>query len=539
MKTMKVLIILLLMTLFSCKKESGTDPVIETTQAKSIAASLCYAKATITQRGSYEIFDHGFVLSPNSSNFGIETGAYKISLKAEPMKADTFSTSFPFSNYSTQTLYVRSYLTNSRGTVYGAPVSFKPLLLSIVSLLPSSGKVGDKVTITGDNFSSTLASNIVKFNTTAAKVVEASPFRLVVEVPSGITWNYYDSYVTVNVTVGGQTVSSSFTILPVFTGFSPVSGTFGTIVTINGQNFSSGMTVKCNDILATINSSSTTSLSFYLPANVTTEKFSIKVIKNGVENTVPGEFTMNPLTVTSITPAKGYPGSSVTITGTNFNTGYNINKVKIGDVTTTISNVYQNTFSMIVPSSLPEGLKTVEVSNGVSTVVLNDAFNVVIPKITSFTPASGYYGSEITLSGENLMGNVYASLANYSCELTLVNSSTVKIKVPAGPPSGDNKLKITANNAVIYDSGFTVLSPVITGFSPSSGTPGTEVIINGSGFTNYSTVRFGTINTSVISTSPTQIKAAVPSNAGTGAMKITVVTGGCTSISNNDFTITN
>jgi len=54
-----------------------------------------------------------------------------------------------------------------------------------------------------------------------------------------------------------------------------------------------------------------------------------------------------------------------------------------------------------------------------------------------------------------------------------------------------------------------------------------------------SLVRFGTISTTVLSFSPTQMKVAVPSNAGVGAMKISVVSGGSITISNTDFTIMN
>jgi hypothetical protein len=541
MKTNTILIVLLLATLFSCKNEmESKDPVIETTLAKSIAAFTCYAKASITERGSYDVLDHGFVYSTSNSNFGIENGT-KISLIAEPLKADTFSTSFSFYNYgSSQPYYVRSYLTNKKGTVYGAPLSFRALLLSVGTLQPSSGKAGDKITITGENFSPVLTSNVVKFNNTLATVVEASASRLVVEVPAGITFSTYDSTVTIYVTVGGQTISSSFIVLPNVTGFSPTAGTFGTTITIWGENLSSnGLVVKCNDTQVSIFSMSNTSMSVTVPYTITSEKFSIKVIKNGVEKILPGDFTMNPLTIASINPVKGYAGSTITISGTNLNPGYDLNKVKIGGVSTMAGYVNQNSFNVTIPNSLTEGPKNVEVSNGITNVILSNAFTVVVPKITSFTPASGYYGSEITLLGENLSGSVYATIGNNGCELSLVNSSTIKIKVPSGTPAGVTTLKLTANNVAFYESAFTINPPEITSFSPASGTPGSEVTINGNGFTNYASVKFGTIYTTVFSISPTQIKVAVPSNAGIGAMKISVAAGASTAISSTDFTITN
>lgn len=544
MKTKIVLIAMLIATLFSCENEMGKtkDPIIETSQAKSIAAYTCYAKASIVEKGSFDIIDHGFVYSTNSSGLGIESGT-KISLNAEPIKADTFSTSFSFGNNyygSSQPFYVRAYLTNKKGTVYGVPLTFKALLLSVGTLLPSSGKAGEKITIIGENFSTKLAENVVRFNNTVAKVVEASTTSLVVEVPVGITSDYYDSTVRIYVTVGGQTLSATFTLLPTITGFSPNSGTFGTMITISGQNMSTyGLTIKCNDINASVYANSTTSLSISVPYNITTEKFSIKFIKNGVETVLPGVFTMNPPSITSVSPVKGFAGSTITIKGTNLNQIYSANTVKIGGISATVGYANQNSFSVTVPASLTEGSKNVEVSNGITNVVLTNAFTVVVPKVISFTPSSGYSGTEVTISGDNLFENLYVYFGNYGSELIPVNSTTIKAKVPAGIPSGAAKLKVsTVNSVAIYEGSFTVLAPVITSFSPRSGTPGSEVTIIGNGFDNYSVVKFGTISTTVLSISPTQMKVVVPSNAGVGAMKISVVSGS-TTITSTDFTITN
>ena len=388
-------------TLFSCKNEMANtkDPVIETILAKPIAAYTCYAKASIVEKGSFDIIDHGFVYSSYNSDFGIESGT-KISLNAEPIKADTFSTNFSFgSNYygSSQPFYVRAYLTNKKGTVYGASLSFNPLVLSVGSLQPSSGKIGDRITIKGENFSAKLTENVVKFNTTVAKVVDASTTSLVVEVPAGIISDYYyDSTVKINVTVGGQTLSATFTLLPTITGFSPNSGTFGTTITISGQNMNAyGLTVKCNDIVASIYNNSGTSLSISVPYNITTEKVSIKFIKNGVETVIPGVFTMNPVSITSVSPDKGFAGSTITISGPNFNPAYSVNTVKIGGISTAFGYLNQNEFSITVPASLAEGPQNIEVSNGISTAVMENAFTVVVPKVTGVSPASGFrtYGA--------------------------------------------------------------------------------------------------------------------------------------------------
>src|SRR3954452_14069349 len=58
-------------------------------------------------------------------------------------------------------------------------------LTSITGLVPESGAVGDKVTISGTAFSSNAADNVVEFNGVRADVSSASVTELVVHVPDG------------------------------------------------------------------------------------------------------------------------------------------------------------------------------------------------------------------------------------------------------------------------------------------------------------------------------------------------------------------
>lgn len=59
---------------------------------------------------------------------------------------------------------------------------------TITSFSPSSAKPGDAVTITGTNFNTTAANNIVFFGATQATVTAATATSLTVTVPSGATY---------------------------------------------------------------------------------------------------------------------------------------------------------------------------------------------------------------------------------------------------------------------------------------------------------------------------------------------------------------
>lgn len=74
---------------------------------------------------------------------------------------------------------------------------------TITSFTPTAGTEGATVTITGTNFSTTAASNMVKFNGTTATVSAATETQLTVTVPAGATTG------KITVTVGSNTATST------------------------------------------------------------------------------------------------------------------------------------------------------------------------------------------------------------------------------------------------------------------------------------------------------------------------------------------
>ncbi|WP_318308663.1 BspA family leucine-rich repeat surface protein [Flagellimonas crocea] len=83
------------------------------------------------------------------------------------------------------------------------------------------------------------------------------------------------------------------------------------------------------------------------------------------------------------------------------------------------------------------------------------------------------------------------------------------------------------------------ISPKITGFSPTEGPVGTEVIINGSNFSNIAAnniVKFGSVDAIVSIASTTQLTVNVPEGAMTG--KISVTVDGDIATSADNFTVT-
>jgi YD repeat-containing protein len=115
--------------------------------------------------------------------------------------------------------------------------------LSVVQLNPGRGEVGATVTIEGTGFSTTPASNTVKFNGTTATVSAAIATSLTVKVPGGAT----TGSVTVSTPEEGPVTSAeSFTVAessaPNISSISPTVAAAGEEVTLSGSNFETSPT---------------------------------------------------------------------------------------------------------------------------------------------------------------------------------------------------------------------------------------------------------------------------------------------------------
>jgi aqualysin 1 len=150
------------------------------------------------------------------------------------------------------------------------------------------------------------------------------------------------------------------------------------------------------------------------------------------------------------------------------------------------------------------------------------------PSISSFTPTSESVGSIVQINGSGFTNVSSVEFSGTAAVEWLAQSATkLFVRVPngavAGPISVANNLG-TGTSA----SNFTVSpspppsAPSISSFTPLSGPAGTIVQINGSGFTNVSSVRFnGVAATPWLVLSPTMLGARVPAGATTGKISVT------------------
>jgi hypothetical protein len=232
-------------------------------------------------------------------------------------------------------------------------------------------------------------------------------------------------------------------------------------------------------------------------------------------------------TITSFTPNKGGPGTSVTINGTKFVAG--ATSVKFGGVASTSVTVNSATqLVATVPTGAKTGPITVTTSGGTATST-SDFY--VLPTITGFTPAQGAIGATVTINGTNFT-DATAVLFNVTAakDFSVVSPTQITAKVPPGALTGRIKVTTAAGTAQSATN-FTV-GPWIGSFAPAAIAVGSNVIIRGGNFVNVTAVKIGAITlaagTYTVNSSG-QITAQVPANAVEGVISVTNAIGTATS----------
>ncbi len=154
-----------------------------------------------------------------------------------------------------------------------------------------------------------------------------------------------------------------------------------------------------------------------------------------------------------------------------------------------------------------------------------------MPVLQRIEPTSGPPGTAVALIGRHFdrAQTVFLGAAELSVQSRLPNRWMVTI--PDGAQSG--ALEIRTTRGSVRGPRFRVTraapAPVIAAFSPSSGAPGTEVLIRGDNFsprTSENLVHLGAIPLVVRNANPTELRVVVPEGAETGPFRVRVTGAG-------------
>ena len=230
-------------------------------------------------------------------------------------------------------------------------------------------------------------------NTTSFTYIYDEAGRLVGVVdPNGETATYnYDA--VGNLTSVTRRSSAQVSIVE----FTPNNGAVGASVTIFGTGFGATPaqnTVKFNGVTAAVQSATATQIVATVPSGATTGP--ISVTSPAGTATSSASFTVGTSlapTITGFTPTVGSPGSTVTISGTNFQTTASSNKVAFNGVRAVINAATATSLTAVVPSGAGSGRITVTTVNGKATSAED-----------FYLPPSPYVGTDVASTGRIAFG---------------------------------------------------------------------------------------------------------------------------------------
>ena len=338
---------------------------------------------------------------------------------------------------------------------------------SITSLSPTSAAVGTSITVTGTGFGTTQGSGTVSFNGTQGTPTSWNSTTIKVPVPTGAT--------TGNVVVHTSGVNSNgkaFTVLPTpnISGLSTTSGVVGTAVTISGTNFGSpqgSSTVKFNGTTATTTTWTNTSIATTVPTGASSGNIVVTVSgvpSNGVAFTV----YVTP-SITSLSPTSGAIGTSVTVTGSGFQSTQGTSSVTFNGVPATPTSWNSTQIKAPVPAGAATGNVFV-ITGGLSSNA--KTFTVVpTPTITSVSSSFGAVGVPITIVGTNFgrtQGSSTVKFNGTTATPSTWNATQIVVPVPSGASNGS--LIVHTSGIDVSGGTFTVETPTAIAVTPATAT---------------------------------------------------------------------
>ena len=432
-----------------------------------------------------------------------------------------------------------------------------PPVLTAIS--PASGVPGDALTLTGRNLASTrritfagARDNVV----TSGFTVNAAGTQLAgVLVPAGATTG------PVRVATGGGTSTSS----GYFTVTSPLLGVLqgGTAYPAGGPAYDFGAQVVATaaaPVTFTLQntggqplliSSATTTGPFAIvgaaPASIAaggsgtlTVVFSPPTLgaQSGTlllasnsggypSYTVPlqGAGVVPAPVLASFSPASTPVGAHVVLTGRNLAgasaitfDGLAHNVVTTGFV---VNGAGTEITDIEVPSEARTGLATVTTPGGTSAGLQFTVLPQPPPTLTSITPSRAAGGTVVTLTGTNLLNTTTINFAGIFAQYQVVNSTTIRVTVPAEAASGQLILATRAGYSNLLDF---VVPPRLTMLQPYAGPVGTPVTILGKSLGRATSAQLNGLRLPV-TTALGGLQATIPAGAASGSLTVTTPDG--------------
>ena len=256
--------------------------------------------------------------------------------------------------------------------------------------------------------------------------------------------------------------------------------------------------------------------------------------------------SVSELTVTGFSPTTGMAGTSVTISGTGFDSSSTV--FFNGTQSSSVSVASSGTILVAtVPTGATSG--TICVRGITDYAYSDDEFTVIANAvITGYSPSSALPGETIQIIGTDFheVGADYITVTfsgDVSTQPTSASTTSLTVTVPQGAESGVVTVAFGDEETVVGPE-FEVLTPAIVSYSPTAASVGETVAITVSNFPSSATastigVYFESADSNVQATvssyASNVVTVTVPDGALTGAITITL--SGFDDIVGDSFTV--
>ena len=314
------------------------------------------------------------------------------------------------------------------------------------------------------------------------------------------------------------------TASPSLTSINPTSGVPGTQVTLTGTGFGAvrgtGSVWLGNKLAGSIVSWSNTQIVATVATNVASGSASVQQAGTW-SNSIA--FTITTPTISSISPSTARAGDQITINGTNFGATQGSGSVWLGSKLAGSIVSWSNTqIVATVASGSVSGSAQVQQSGVWGNTV---ALTVITPDITSVSPTTARAGDSITINGTGFgstqgSGSVWLG-SKLAGSIVSWSDTQIVATVASGAVTGTAQVQ----QGGVWDNygTFTVITPVLSSISPTSGPVGTQVTFTGTGFgTTQGSGKVWLANkyATIVSWSDTQIVATVIAGSSTSASQV-------------------
>jgi RHS repeat-associated protein len=212
----------------------------------------------------------------------------------------------------------------------------------------------------------------------------------VIDPLNGTAVYHYDA--VGNITSITRTAAGALSVID----FSPINGAPGTVITVYGTGFSTTAhsdAVSFDGTATTATSATATSLTVTVPAGATAGPVKVTVGSGSAQSTQDFNPTSLAPSIASIIPDVVTVGTSVTVSGTNFQTDASLDRVNFGNQLGTVSAASATSLSALVPTNAASGHVYVSTPYGEAIA------DVYVPP-NGYTPSQVAYTSRTTLGTE-------------------------------------------------------------------------------------------------------------------------------------------